>query len=175
MLTGEKRSVRVRATDECHTLALDRPHFHKFLLAHPRASINVLTAISQRLYTTDKLIRQAVVPNVNKVMEEKLTVGREDRRHDRRVQREHRLPGHERRLVQHVDPVEPEMVAGLGRAVRVRPLPVRPPDDVIVSLEAIFLSIFLLVIRTVSRPRTEWRSRSTTTRTSGPRSRRARS
>ena len=75
MLTGEKRSVRVRATDECHTLALDRPHFHQFLLAHPRASINVLTAISQRLYTTDKLIRQAVVPNANEVMEDKMTFG----------------------------------------------------------------------------------------------------
>src|SRR4051812_32601742 len=75
MLTGEKRLVRVQAKDAVHTLALDRDQFHSFLVKHPHAAIDVLTAISRRLYTTDKLLRQSVARNVNEVIEEKQTFG----------------------------------------------------------------------------------------------------
>jgi uncharacterized membrane protein len=75
MLTGEKRLIRVRAKDEVVTLSLERPQFHEFLLKHPHAAIDVLTALSHRLYTTDKLLRQSVSRNVNEVMEEKQTFG----------------------------------------------------------------------------------------------------
>jgi CRP/FNR family cyclic AMP-dependent transcriptional regulator len=75
MLTGEKRQVRVRAADETATLALNRELFHQFLLKHPHAAIDVLTAISKRLHTTDNMLRQSVSRNVNEVMEDKMTVG----------------------------------------------------------------------------------------------------
>ncbi|QOV89745.1 DUF1003 domain-containing protein [Humisphaera borealis] len=75
MLTGEKRLVRVRAKGDVDTLSLDRQEFHKFLIGHPHAAIDVLTAISRRLYTTDKLIRQSVSRNANLELEEKLTAG----------------------------------------------------------------------------------------------------
>src|SRR4051812_39685013 len=75
MLTGEKRLVRVRAKGDVTTLSLNREQFHKFLIGHPHAAIDVLTAISRRLYTTDKLVRSSVSRNVNQEMEEKMTIG----------------------------------------------------------------------------------------------------
>jgi CRP/FNR family cyclic AMP-dependent transcriptional regulator len=75
MLTGEKRLVRVRAKGEVTTLSLDREQFHQFLVKHPHAAIDVLTAISRRLYTTDKMVRQSVSRNVNEEIEERMTVG----------------------------------------------------------------------------------------------------
>jgi len=75
MLTGEKRLVRVRTQDEVSTLSLNRDQFHDFLLKHPHAAIDVLTAISRRLYTMDKMLRQSVSRNVNEEMEDKKTIG----------------------------------------------------------------------------------------------------
>jgi CRP/FNR family transcriptional regulator, cyclic AMP receptor protein len=75
MLTGEKRLVRVRSADEVSTLTLNRDQFHDFLVKHPHAAIDVLTAISRRLYTMDKMLRQSVSRNVNEEMEDKKTIG----------------------------------------------------------------------------------------------------
>ncbi|HLX61850.1 MAG TPA: DUF1003 domain-containing protein [Planctomycetota bacterium] len=75
MLTGEPRMACVRAVDEVKALALDRAHFHEFLVKHPRAAIEVLNVISRRLYNNDKLLRQSVSRNVNKVIDEKQTLG----------------------------------------------------------------------------------------------------
>jgi uncharacterized membrane protein len=75
MLTGEPRAVRVRAKERVETLALDRPSFHKFLMEHPKASIAVLTAIGQRLYRADAILRQSVSKNVNEIAEERMTFG----------------------------------------------------------------------------------------------------
>jgi uncharacterized membrane protein len=75
MLTGEKRLVRVRSADEVSTLTLNRDQFHDFLVRHPHAAIDVLTAISRRLYTMDKMLRQSVSRNVNEEIEEKSTFG----------------------------------------------------------------------------------------------------
>jgi uncharacterized membrane protein len=75
MLTGEPRLVRVRASEAVQTLSFDRPQFHDFILKHPHAGIDVLTALSHRLYQTDKLLRQSVSRNVNEVDEQKQTLG----------------------------------------------------------------------------------------------------
>ena len=75
MLTGEPRLMRVRASEEVHTLSFGRDAFHEFLLKHPHAGIDVLTALSHRLYRTDKLLRRSVSRNVNEVVEERLTLG----------------------------------------------------------------------------------------------------
>ena len=75
MLTGEPRLVRVRATEPVHTLSFDRSQFHEFILKHPHAGIDVLTALSHRLYRTDKLLRQSVSRNVNVVDEQTQTLG----------------------------------------------------------------------------------------------------
>ncbi|MEI6232676.1 MAG: DUF1003 domain-containing protein [Planctomycetota bacterium] len=75
MLTGNPRMVCVRAVDEVKTLTLSRTQFHDVLMKHPHAAIDVLTVVSKRLYTTDKLLRQSVSRNVNEVIEEKSTIG----------------------------------------------------------------------------------------------------
>lgn len=75
MLTGEPRLIRVRAREAVRTLSFDRGSFHDFLMKHPHAGIDVLTALSHRLYRTDKLLRQSVSRNANDVHEEKQTIG----------------------------------------------------------------------------------------------------
>jgi CRP/FNR family transcriptional regulator, cyclic AMP receptor protein len=74
-LTGEPRLVRVRAVDEVKTLSLDRTEFHDFVMNHPHAGIDVMTALAHRLYRTDKLLRGSVSRNASDVAEERFTLG----------------------------------------------------------------------------------------------------
>lgn len=75
MLTGEPRSARVRAVDRVTTLTLGRQAFFDFLMTHPHASIDVLTVIGRRLHRADAMVRQMVSRNVNKISDEKMTLG----------------------------------------------------------------------------------------------------
>jgi uncharacterized membrane protein len=75
MLTGEPRSARVKALSEVEVLALDRTEFFNFLQQYPHAAIDVLTVLGQRLHRTDTLLRQSVSRNVNELVEEQLTLG----------------------------------------------------------------------------------------------------
>ncbi len=74
-LTGEPRLVRVRAVDDVESLSLSRSEFHDFVMAHPHAGIDVMTALAHRLYRTDKLLKQSVSRNANVVDYERLTLG----------------------------------------------------------------------------------------------------
>jgi CRP/FNR family cyclic AMP-dependent transcriptional regulator len=74
MLTAEPRSVRAKAIDAVMTLALNRNEFFAFLQQHPPAAIDVLTTLGQRLHRTDRLLRQSVSRNVNEIAAEKLTI-----------------------------------------------------------------------------------------------------
>jgi len=74
MLTGEPRSIRAKAIDAVTTLALDRDKFFAFLQQHPPAAIDVLTTLGHRLHRTDRLLRQSVSRNVNEIINEKLTI-----------------------------------------------------------------------------------------------------
>jgi uncharacterized membrane protein len=74
-LTGEPRLVRVRAVDEVLSLSLSRKEFHNFVMAHPHAGIDVMTALARRLYKADKLLKRSVSRNANVVADERLTVG----------------------------------------------------------------------------------------------------
>jgi CRP/FNR family cyclic AMP-dependent transcriptional regulator len=74
MLTGEPRSIRAKAIDAVTTLALDREKFFAFLQQHPPAAIDVLATLGHRLHRTDRLLRQSVSRNVNEIIDEKLTI-----------------------------------------------------------------------------------------------------
>ena len=74
MLTGEPRSIRAKTIDAVTTLALDRDKFFAFLQQHPPAAIHVLTTLGHRLHRTDRLLRQSVSRNVNTIINEKLTI-----------------------------------------------------------------------------------------------------
>jgi len=75
MITGEPRALRVRAKDQVQTLALHREQFHKFLMSHAHAAIDVLTVLSRRLSRTDNMLRRSISRNPNEVIDEKLTLG----------------------------------------------------------------------------------------------------
>jgi uncharacterized membrane protein len=75
MLTGEPRAARVQALTEVHTLALDQEEFFAFLERQPPAAIDVLKVLGQRLHRSDTLVRQSVSKNVNDLADETLTLG----------------------------------------------------------------------------------------------------
>lgn len=75
MLTGEPRSVRVQAIDAVTTLTLNRDEFFAFLERHPPAAIDVLRVLGQRLHRSDSLLRASVSRNVNDLADETLTLG----------------------------------------------------------------------------------------------------
>ncbi len=75
MLTGQPRIMRVRAVEALRTLSLKRDDFHEFVLKHPHAGIDMMTAISGRLYRMDQLLRKSVSRNANEVDEDRLTLG----------------------------------------------------------------------------------------------------
>jgi len=74
-LTGEPRLVRVRAIDQVTTLTLGREQLHEFVMKHPHAGIDVMTALAHRLYRTDKLLRQTVSRNASDEAEQRFTTG----------------------------------------------------------------------------------------------------
>ena len=75
MITGQPRTIRVRAKLDTETLALDRDEFYGFLKTHPDAGIDVISVLGKRLYQTDTLLRRSVSRNVNEVHQESLTTG----------------------------------------------------------------------------------------------------
>jgi CRP/FNR family transcriptional regulator, cyclic AMP receptor protein len=75
MLTGEPRSVRAIAIEQVTTLVLQRNEFFAFLQQHSEVAIEVLMTLGQRLHRTDKLLRQTVSRDVNELADERLTLG----------------------------------------------------------------------------------------------------
>lgn len=75
MLTDSPRLIRVKATSPVRTLMLDRAALHEFLLTHSHAAIDLLTVLANRLYKTDRLLRQSVSRNVNDLVQRKQTFG----------------------------------------------------------------------------------------------------
>lgn len=74
LLTGQARTVRVRAESDVETLSLDRTSFEKFLSSHPGVSLQLLKVLGERLYQTDTLLVQSFSQKVPKT-ELALTAG----------------------------------------------------------------------------------------------------
>ena len=140
MLTGGPRLARVKAVDAVTTLALERGEFFDFLQQHPHAAIDVLTVLGQRLHRTDRLLHKSVSRNVNEIAEKQLTLGQ--------------------RAADAIAEFSGSIPFLIGNAVIFLvwlvwnqswfPLPGFDPFPfglltMIVSLEAIFLSIFVLI------------------------------
>jgi uncharacterized membrane protein len=75
MLTGEPRTLRVRAKEDVVLLALDRTPFLEFLGDNSDAAIEMLKVLGHRLHRTDSLLRTTVSRNVNEVHTAQLTLG----------------------------------------------------------------------------------------------------
>jgi uncharacterized membrane protein len=75
MITGEPRSARAQAVEDSVALTLGREDFFNFLLKYPHASIDILSVLGKRLYTTTSLLRHRASRNVNQILDEQLTLG----------------------------------------------------------------------------------------------------
>lgn len=73
MLTGDPRSARVKAVGAISTLSLDRDAFRAFLLRQPHAALDVLAVIGRRLARADELLRHSASRNVNELAKQKAT------------------------------------------------------------------------------------------------------
>ncbi len=138
MLTGEPRTVRVKALERVTTLALDHAAFFAFLEQHPLAAIDVLKTLGHRLHRTDSLLRQSVSRNVNEIVDEELTLG------ERVADTIAEFSGSIAFLVLNAVFFAVWLGSNEFPVLRFDPFPFGLLT-MIVSLEAIFLSIFVLV------------------------------
>src|SRR2546429_1206911 len=75
MLTGETRSASATSEEEGVTLELDREEFFDFLRRRPEAAIDVLTELGQRLKHTDDILRTRISRNPNEEIDEHMSLG----------------------------------------------------------------------------------------------------
>ena len=71
LLDRGSRSASVIATKDTETLRLNRSHLEKFIVSRPQAAMGLLTAMSRRLRTSSERLRQTATRNVNEETEDK--------------------------------------------------------------------------------------------------------
>jgi len=138
LLDGGNRSATAAATQRTDTLVLERNEFLDLMLQKPHMAQDVMVALAKRVRRTDNLLRTRVSRNVNEVADEKLTFGQ--RIADVIAEFSGSIPF----LVLNA------VFFGVWLSVNAIPSIALDPYPfglltMIVSLEAIFLSIFVLV------------------------------
>jgi len=73
VLDGGKRSANATALDDSTLLCLRRERFEDFLLRNPKAAVEVIRGIGERLRQTNLLVSQRVTRNANIVHEQSLS------------------------------------------------------------------------------------------------------
>ncbi|GAC1375303.1 MAG: hypothetical protein NVS2B12_34670 [Ktedonobacteraceae bacterium] len=140
MLAGETRSASATSAEEVVTLELDRNEFFDFLRRRPEAAIDVLTELGQRLKHTDDILRTRISRNPNDASDEQVSLGQHIA--DVIAEFSGSIPFLMLNLVIFVFWL---VVNTLGpKNVQFDPFPFQFLT-MAVSLEAIFLSIFVLV------------------------------
>ena len=140
MLTGDTRSASATSEEEVVTLELDRDEFFNFLRRRPEAAIDVLTELGQRLKHTDDLLRTRVSRNPNEEIDDHISLGQ--RIADLIAEFSGSIPFLLLNLVVFVIWLVANTVG--PKAIHFDPYPFQFLT-MAVSLEAIFLSIFVLV------------------------------
>jgi CRP/FNR family cyclic AMP-dependent transcriptional regulator len=69
LFDGGPRTASAVALEEATLLALDREDLLAFLRQHPAASLDLLTTMGQRIRSTDAILRRRVARNINEEME----------------------------------------------------------------------------------------------------------
>jgi CRP/FNR family transcriptional regulator, cyclic AMP receptor protein len=75
LLDGGSRSATATAIQRTDTLVLERHEFLDLMLQKPHMAQDVMVALAKRIRRTDTLLRRRVSRNVNEIADEKLTVG----------------------------------------------------------------------------------------------------
>jgi CRP/FNR family cyclic AMP-dependent transcriptional regulator len=65
LLDGERRSADAIVTEDARLAVLSREHFLSFVRSSPDVSLELLTALANRLRHTDELLRRSATRNVN--------------------------------------------------------------------------------------------------------------
>jgi len=140
MLAGETRSASATSEGEVVTLELDRNEFFDFLRRRPDAALDVLMELGQRLKHTDDILRTRVTRNPNEADEVNLSLGQ--RVADLIADFSGSMPFLLINLIAFVIWI---VINTLGpKSVQFDPYPFQFLT-MSVSLEAIFLSIFVLI------------------------------
>jgi CRP/FNR family transcriptional regulator, cyclic AMP receptor protein len=139
MLSGETRSASATSEEKVVTLELSRSEFFDFLRRRPDAALDVLTELGDRLKHTDDILRTRVSQNPNEVQEH-VSIGQ--RIADVIATFSGSLPFLFINLVAFVTWILANTVA--PQSTHFDPYPFQFLT-MAVSLEAIFLSIFVLV------------------------------
>lgn len=140
MLSGETRSASATSSEELVTLELDREEFFDFLRRRPDAAIDVLMELGQRLKHTDDILRTRVSRNPNDAEEKHTSLAQ--RIADLIADFSGSMPFLLINLVAFLCWIS---INALGpKSVQFDPYPFQFLT-MAVSLEAIFLSIFVLI------------------------------
>lgn len=140
MLSGESRSASATSEEDVVTLELERDEFFDFLRRRPDAAIDVLTELGERLKHTDDILRTRVSRNPNEAMDEHVSTGQ--RIADIIATFSGSIPFLMLNLIIFVVWIGLNTLAPKG--IQFDPFPFQFLT-MAVSLEAIFLSIFVLV------------------------------
>lgn len=147
LLDGGPRTASVLVTQELEALRVDRGDLDRLLNAHPRAAVNLLAAMGRRLRQTGELLRHTASRNANEEIEDRRT----------RVQKAAdwiaEFSGSIAFLASHVVLFAGWILLNVGATSRLawlKPISMFDPFPfglltMAVSLEAIFLSVFVLL------------------------------
>ncbi len=140
-LDGGSRSASVVTTEATEIFRLPHSNFEKFLSSRPHAALQILAAMARRLRTTAEQLRHTATRNVNEEVEDNRTIVQKSA--DAIAEFSGSIPF----LVIHA------VVFGFWLTVNSVKIPLIPQFDpppfglltLCVSLEAIFLSVFVLL------------------------------
>jgi CRP/FNR family cyclic AMP-dependent transcriptional regulator len=154
MLDNGPRTAWVAAVSDVEVFRLDRAHFVDYIRQYPPAALNLLSVAARRLRRSDEVIRRTVTRNVNDVADEQGTVL------TRIADAVPALTGSLPSMLFHALFFASWIMINLSI---VRSLKVFDPYpfefmSVIVSLEAIFLTLFVLTSQNRQRARDRIRS-----------------
>lgn len=140
MLSGETRSASATSEEEVITFELRRDDFFDFLRRRPDAGLDVLAELGERLKRTDDILRTRISRNANEASDEHTSLGQ--RIADVIAEFSGSIPFLLINLVIFVTWIALNTVAPKGVQFDAYPFQFL---TMAVSLEAIFLSIFVLV------------------------------
>ena len=154
LLDDGPRTAWVTAVSDVEVLRLDRAHFEDYVRQHTPAALNLLSVAARRLRKSDEFIRHTITRNVNDVAEEQQTSL------TRLADAVPALMGNLPSTMIHAVLFGGWIGINLGVAGELRRFDPYPFGllSVIISLEAIFLTLFVLTSQNRQRARDRIRS-----------------
>ncbi|MGH2593263.1 MAG: DUF1003 domain-containing protein [Anaerolineae bacterium] len=154
LLDEERRTATATALTHADVLVIDRQDLQLLFAQKPNAALDVLSVVGKRLRQTNQIVRSRAARNVNAVFEEQLSFG------DRLADRLTAGIGAMKFVYVNAAWFGVWIVVNTGLIPRVIPFDEFPFGllTMIVSLEAIFLSLFVLISQNRSDAKDRLRS-----------------